>query len=322
VRMATPDRPKAAPSKSPARPVVVPPPIVRRAPGAPGPAEPAPPPPPPPLASAIVGSLKDVAKASFLEKRPYLKYAFANPYNLTLFGGMLAAAGLTLNPLLAIMAVGLESLWLLYAPDSKRLRHLLWDPRFEQVRQALLADERRERLALLAPPERKRVDTLMARQADINRLAAQNPSFTGDLLRSELTKTERLVDAFIDMAVTSVRYDAYLRSVDVDAIDADRERLEGDIEAGKIGDQQVELARRNLAIILKRLEKMREIRRYLDVARGQLDLIENSFQLIADNIVTMQSPQELTGQLNELLDGVESIRQTAAETEAILSTVA
>jgi hypothetical protein len=36
----------------------------------------------------------------------------------------------------------------------------------------------------------------------------------------------------------------------------------------------------------------------------------------------MQSPQELTGQLNELLDGVESIRQTAAETEAILSTVA
>ncbi len=67
---------------------------------------------------------------------------------------------------------------------------------------------------------------------------------------------------------------------------------------------------------------MQEIRRYLDVARGQLDLIENSFQLIADNIVTMQSPQELSGQLNELLDGVESIRQTAAETEAALSTMA
>ena len=320
--MATPDRPKAAPSKSPARPVVVPPPIVRRAPGAPGPAEPAPPPPPPPLASAIVGSLKDVAKASFLEKRPYLKYAFANPYNLTLFGGMLAAAGLTLNPLLAILAVGLESLWLLYAPDSNRLKHLLWDPRFEEVRQALLAEERRERLALLAPPERRRVDTLMARQAQIHRLAAQNPSFTGELLRSELTKTERLVDAFIDMAVTSARYDAYLGSVDVEAIDADRERLEREIESGEAGDPQVDLSKKNLAIILKRLEKMREIRRYLDVARGQLDLIENSFQLIADNIVTMQSPQELSGQLNELLDGVESIRQTAVETDAMIGTLA
>jgi len=147
-------------------------------------------------------------------------------------------------------------------------------------------------------------------------VAASGAFHVGDLLRTELTKTERLVDAFIDMAVTSARYDAYLGSVDVDAIDENRERLEREIESGEAGDPQVDLSKKNLAIILKRLEKMREIRRYLDVARGQLDLIENSFQLIADNIVTMQSPQELSGQLNELLDGVESIRQTAVETDA------
>ena len=64
---------------------------------------------------------------------------------------------------------------------------------------------------------------------------------------------------------------------------------------------------------------MKEIHRYLRVARGQLDLIEHSFQLIADQIVTMQSPQELTGQLDELLDGVESIKQTAADTERLLN---
>jgi hypothetical protein len=89
----------------------------------------------------------------------------------------------------------------------------------------------------------------------------------------------------------------------------------------KAGDAQGDLARMNLAIILKRLDKMKEIRRYLDVARGQLDLIENSFPLIADQIVSMQSPQQLSGQLDELLDGVESIRQTAVETEAILNTL-
>jgi hypothetical protein len=66
---------------------------------------------------------------------------------------------------------------------------------------------------------------------------------------------------------------------------------------------------------------MQEIRSYLSVARGQLDLIENSFQLIADQIVTMQSPQELSGQLDELLDGVEAIRQTAQDTEKILGGV-
>ena len=33
----------------------------------------------------------------------------------------------------------------------------------------------------------------------------------------------------------------------------------------------------------------------------------------------MQSPQELTGQLDELLEGVESIKQTAADTERFLN---
>ena len=42
----------------------------------------------------------------------------------------------------------------------------------------------------------------------------------------------------------------------------------------------------------------------------------NSFQLIADRIVTMQSPQELSGQLDELLDGVEAVSR---ETEQLLA---
>jgi hypothetical protein len=313
--MATPDRPTAPVPK----PIAAPSGVGRQGSGG-SPETPAVPP-VSVLAPAVVSTVKDVAKSVILEKRPYLRYAFSNPYNLSLFGGLLVAAGLTLNPLPAILAVGFESLWLLYAPDSKRLQHLLWDPRFDKVRQALLAEERGQRVALLAPPERRRVDTIIARQAQIHRLAAQNPSFTGELLRSELTKTERLVDAFIDMAVTSVRYDGYLRSVDLDGLEADRARLERDIKFGRAGDPQVDLAKKNLFIILKRQDKMKEIRRYLDVARGQLDLIENSFQLIADNIVTMQSPQELSGQLNDLLDGVESIRQTAVETEALLTTV-
>ena len=92
-----------------------------------------------PLAAALADAAKSSITSAILEKRPYLKYAFANPYNVSLFGGALAAAGLTLNPVLAVAAVGLEALWLLYAPDSKRLRHLLWDPRFEQLREALLS---------------------------------------------------------------------------------------------------------------------------------------------------------------------------------------
>ena len=86
-------------------------------------------------------------------------------------------------------------------------------------------------------------------------------------------------------------------------------------------DAERELAKKNAAVIDKRIEKLRDIRNYLGVARGQLDLIENTFQLLADQIVTMRSPQELGGQLDELLDGVEAVRQTTRETDRLLQAV-
>jgi len=275
----------------------------------------------PSVAAALGDAARSAVTSAIFEKRPYLKFAFSNPYNLSLFGGALAAAGLTLNPLLALTAIGLEGLWLLYAPDSKRLRHLLWDPRFEQVREAMLQQEREARMQGLSENDRTRVTELISRQRQIRLLANSNPSFTGELLRAELVKTDRLVDAFIDMATNTARYEQYLGSVDLNALSRERTRWEVNVKAGKEGDAEVEVARKNLAIVLKRIDKLQEIKRYMAVARGQLDLIDNSFQLIADQIVTMQSPQQLSGQLDELLDGVESIRQTAVDTERILNSI-
>jgi len=253
------------------------------------------------------------------EKRSYLKAAFANPYNISLLAGGLAASALTLNPLLAIVTVGLEILWVVNAPGSKKLQEWIWDPAFDQQEQAREQAERAERLKHLDEADRERVLELLARQREINSLAAQNPSFTGELLRSELTKTDRLVEAFIEMANTCSRYDAYLDSIDLSELERDRRRWESIARKNDIRDSESEIAKKNLAIINKRFDKMKEIHHYLTLARGQLDLIENSFQLIADQIVTMQSPQELTGQLDELLDGVESIKQTAADTERLLN---
>jgi hypothetical protein len=264
-----------------------------------------------------VAGRKAVDQAVF-GKRPYLRAAFFNPYNLSLLTGGLTASALTLNPLLAIATLGLEAIWLLNAPDSKRLRHILWDPRFEQLRRSIEASERAQRMQGLPQVARQRVEALVGRREQIQRLAASNPSFAGDLLRGELVKTDKLVDAYLEMALTCERYEQYLGSVDAAQLGRDRNRFSG--LSGQEGPQ-AEIARKNLAIVDKRIEKMKEIERYLLVARGQLDLIENSFQLIADQIVTMQSPQELSGQLDELLDGVEAIRETTRDTEKLLSSI-
>lgn len=270
------------------------------------------------LAAGLADAGKRLAADAAFSKRPYLKMAFLNPYNLSLLGGGLAAALLTMNPLLALGALGLEALWLLHAPDSKRLRHLLWDPRFDKLRRSIEAAERAERLKFLGDGPRARVETLVGRQEEIKRLATQNPSFSGDLLRNELVKTDKLVDAFVEMALTCARYERYLDGVDLGQLARDRDRYaRGAQQEGPPG----EIAKKNLAVVEKRLDKVEEIRRYLVVARGQLDLIENSFQLIADQIVTMHSPQELSGQLDELLDGVEAIRETTRDTEELIASI-
>jgi hypothetical protein len=274
-----------------------------------------------PINRAARDTAKEMVSNAIFEKRPYLKMAFNNPYNLALVLGGVAASVLTLNPIPAVVALGAEGLWLLHAPENKTLRRVLWDPRFEKIRLAVEQQERAERMRNLTPEERERVENLAQRQIDINRLASENPSFTGDLLRTELVKTSKLVNAFLEMALTCARYEQYLEQVDINALDRDRQRFAARSASDKAPPQERDIAKKNLAVIEKRLDKLRDIRSYLGVARGQLDLIENSFQLIADQIVTMQSPQELGGQLDDLLDGVESIKQTAADTEKMLNTL-
>jgi hypothetical protein len=254
-------------------------------------------------------------------KPSYFKLAFANPYNLALVLGGVTASILTANPIPAMIALGGEGLWLLHAPDSRFLRKTVWDPKLEAMQRELDERMREQRVASLPQNEQSRVRRLYGKKDEIDNLGSQNPSFTADLLRGELSKTRKLADSFLEMALTCARYERYLGSVDFNALERDRTRWSQKTASDKTPPQERDLAKKNLAVIEKRIEKLKDIRDYLGVARGQLDLIENSFQLIADQIVTMQSPAELSGQLDDLLDGVESIKQTAVDTERILNTL-
>ena len=275
-----------------------------------------------PSRNDTVAATKAYARAVAKERKPYLKFAFANPFNLSLLAGGVVAGIATLSglgPVILAATAGLEAIWLLNAPGSELLRKTFWDPKLQQLELEESQKERFRRIAALPHYDQERIANLVTRQTEIHRLASENPSFTGDLLRQELDKTAKLVDSFIDMAVTCNRFDSYLNSIDIDQLERDKKRWETKVRTGKPGDPQTEIAKKNLDILIKRSEKIREIQKYLSVAHGQVDLIENSFQYIADQIVTMQSPSELSGQLDELLIGVDSIKETAADTERLLA---
>ena len=169
--------------------------------------------------------------ALVLDRKPYLKMAFANPYNLSLFarrarrGGPHAEPGPRGRGAGPRRRCGCSTRRTASAcSTSSGIRGSRSSARPSRRRSGPSASPR------VGEAERKRVDGLVARQEQIRRLAAQNPSFTGDLLRNELVKTDRLVDAFVDMAVTCARYEAYLDSVDHDDLEKDRTRYEQAVE--------------------------------------------------------------------------------------------
>ena len=255
------------------------------------------------------------------ERVPYAKYAFVNPYNLTLLAGAATVAAATGNWMVGVAAAGAEALWMLFAPDSRLLRRSWFDRRHAED-QAERESARLE-LAIAGVVERdqQRCRALRDKKAQIDRLCAENPSFTADLLRGELDKLDQLVASFIEMCVTCNRYVEYLDTVDLDAIERDIRRYTALCDREPAGGERRTLAMKNLDVLHRRKAKVAEIRQYVGTARSQLDLIENTFQLLADQIVTMRSPQELSGQLDSLIDGVEAVRQTTRETDKLLQAI-
>jgi hypothetical protein len=253
------------------------------------------------------------------KRPPYARYAFRNPYNYAILGGFASAAVLTGNWWLGLAGAGIEALWMLFAPDSKLLRKTWFDKVFAAEQDAAKKAELDAKFKMLPEDQAMRCLALREKTEQINKLAAENPAFTVDLLSGELQKLDDLVRAFVELSVTCARYQDYLKSVDVDEIERDLRRYQQIAERSD-GDKRT-LAQKNLAVLQKRQEKYAEIRGYLSSARGQLELIENTFRLLADQIVTMRSPTELGGQLDELLDGVEAVRQTTRETDKLLQAV-
>jgi hypothetical protein len=254
------------------------------------------------------------------KKPPYSRYAFRNPYNYALLGGFASAAVLTGNWWLGLAGAGMEALWMLFAPDSRLLQKTWFDKVYaaeqEQARMAALD----AKFKALPEGDAIRCLALRAKQEQINKLAAENPAFTVDLLSGELAKLDDLVQSFVELSVTCARYQDYLKSVDIDEIESDLRRYQKILDGAQESERRT-LAQKNMAVLHKRKDKYAEIRGYLSSARGQLELIENTFRLLADQIVTMRSPTELSGQLDELLDGVEAVRQTTRETDRLLQAV-
>lgn len=271
------------------------------------------------LEGLVLRSTGKQARLSKSEQPPYMRCAFANPYNLSLLAGAGAAAAATGQWWLGLIAVAGEALWMLFAPDSKLLRRAVWDKVWDSEQEAARKKRQAAKFAALPEPEKIRALGLRDTQIKIRKLAQDNSSFSVDLLTADFGKLDELVDDFLDLATLCTRYDHYLDTFNLEEIEADIRRYQLQVDKLPLGDDRRTVAQKNLAVLLQRKDRYKELRRSLQTTRGQMDLIENTFRLLADEIVSMNEPAQLGERLDDLREGVVAVREAAKETESLFA---
>ena len=210
---------------------------------------------------------------------------------------------------------------MLFAPDSKVLRALWFDKIWEAQQKAEVEEKQSAKMKRLSFPGQQRVQALRDQRARLLKLAAENQSLTIELMAGELSKMEHLVADFLDLAVLCEKAEQHLATFDFHAMQRSWDQYTWQVKNYPDGDQRREVAEKNLEVLTKRRARFDELRRTAQTGRGQMDLMENTFRLLADEIVTMANPAELGTRLDDLRIGVDAVRETTAAADDLYEVV-
>ena len=247
------------------------------------------------------------------DEPPYARYAFLNPYNLSLLAGAGVAAAATGHWWMAVCGAAGEAMWMLFAPDSKLLQRTWFDKVWQESRADAVEEAFNAKLKQLEPMDQQRVLYLREQKQRIHQLAQENPSLTVDLMGEELAKLDGLLDDFMELALQCTRGERHIATIDVRSMENSWHLYRGQVEQMPEGDKRRAVAKKNMAVLEQRRNRWEELRKSAQTARGQMDLMENTFKLLGDEIVTMSSPEALGLRLDDLRIGVEAIREATVD---------
>ena len=252
-------------------------------------------------------------------KASYIKEALKEPANI---GGLFVAG---LGAVFA-MTLGIDPAWVLGAtlvaegtylatvPASTFYRRLV-DRRSRGVLAEVRKKERLELIKTFDPREREAVEYLSWMK---NQIASNFKKFAG--LKEEppqLRELENTWEAFVDLLDEYRRRKNHLRSIN-------RQAVENQLRQAERTWQQAEeatkpLHEKNVEILRRRLQTFDDIERSVKRVEAQLQMIENFFGLVNDQVVTMPSPEYIMSlDFDTLLSSIEVTKDILSQTAPIM----
>jgi hypothetical protein len=253
-------------------------------------------------------------------KSSYIKEALKEPVNLAglLLTGLGALYGLTMDidPTI-VLGAGLlaEGAYLATVPASTIYRRIV-DRRSRGQLDEVRKQKRMELIKTFDPREREAVQYLSWMKEQI---ASNFKKFTRlDEDPPQLRELETTWEAFVDLLDEYRRRKMHLRSTN-------RQVVENQIRQAERTWQQADettkpLHEKNLEILRRRLQTFDDIEKSVKRVEAQLQMIENFFGLVNDQVVTMPSAEHIAAlDFDGLLSQIEVTRGILQETAPVMT---
>jgi hypothetical protein len=254
-------------------------------------------------------------------KVSYIKEALKEPINV---GGLLISAAAAayaattgfLEPTLVLAgALIAEGVYLATVPGSSFYRRIV-DRRSRRLLEEHRRKQRLEMIKTFDPREREAVDYLSWMKKQIADNYKKFARLSEEPL--QIRELEATWEAFVDLLDEYRRRKNHLRSINRQALENQLRQAERTVQ---FSDQETKpLHEKNVDILRRRLQTYDDIERSVKRVEAQLQMIENFFGLVNDQVVTMPTPEHILSlDFDSLLSSIEMTKEILQQTAPVMS---
>jgi len=235
----------------------------------------------------------------------YTREAFFHPVNLgLLFGATLTAFFLSdtaFSSFILSSSFGLELLFLGSIPRLNTFRKFINAKKASEVESSALI---KSVFNVLTESNKKRFLVLKHLSLKIKENFETLPYTSQGLLENIERKIDNLPNNFINLLELNQRYEEYIRTSNHDRLKQEIEEEQAEME--EISSEKLrEGKQRRISILKKRFDRLQAADERMKITETELETMEDAVRYIYEQSMTMNNPEEVGMQLDNLLMDVD-----------------
>ena len=236
----------------------------------------------------------------------YTREAFLHPGNLLFLlvatlSAFFVGGSDFVSQLVLLSAFGIELVYLGTVPRTERFQKSI---KMRRLQEEHTMSKDQQVFQRLDSSTRRRFLVLKHISNQIKQNFAQLPASSRVLLDSITTKMDGLLTNYIVNLELLNRYKHYLQNSSAEDIRREMTTLEKEIESAQ-WEKVREIKQRRLSILQKRLEKLEKADEKYQICHSQLETIEDAIRYMYEKSMTMNNPEEIGLQLDNLIQDLE-----------------